>query len=138
MFVRRNGVDQPTERDQGDMRAFERVMHTRWNWRISQVVGNDVTVELTESNDFYDALGLGQRSQTTVYSVERGKIFRTETTNIRHARGGEYRPALAKFMDWLMAKPAAGDVRIVRGRELVFDAGSARALRPWLKRYPSR
>lgn len=117
-----------------DMRAFEREMHTKWAWRIRSIEGSTVVADETEANDFYDALGLGKRFQTCVFTVQADKILQLDVSDIRHERGN-YREAYASFLDWLKAQAGANDPRFLRNADLRFTGESARALKPWLKKY---
>ena len=116
------------------MREFEREMHTSWTYRIEAVEGERVTVELFEHNDFYELLGVGRRAQEEVYVLHDGLIRRAETRSVRQEHG-DYATEYARFKTWLMDTPAATDARIVRDGGLIFDAESAKRLRPWLERW---
>lgn len=120
-----------------DMRAFERGTHTRWSWKIRSIDGGEVVVDETESNDFYDALGVGKRLQTCVFTVRDGKIVRSDVSGMRHVRGN-YREAYARFLEWLKMQPDVDDSRLLRDGDLRFTAESARAIKPWLKKYARR
>ena len=117
-----------------DMRAFERGTHTKWTWKIHRIEGSEVVVDETESNAFYDALGVGKRFQTCVFTVRYGRIIRLDVSGMRHVRGN-YRGAYAKFLEWLKSQPDANDPRLLQDGDLRFTAESARVMKPWLKRY---
>ena len=46
-----------------------------------------MVVDETESNDFYDALGVGKRFQTCVFQVRDGQIVSFDLTVMRHTAG---------------------------------------------------
>jgi len=117
-----------------DMQAFERGTHTKWTWKIQRVAGADVFVDETESSDFYNALGVGRRFQTCVFTVRDGKIVTFDLTSMRHVHG-DYHEAYARFLTWLKNQPAANDPRLLRDGKLRFTAESAAAIKPWLKKY---
>lgn len=117
------------------MRDFEREMKTVWSYKIMDVTGEGVTVRLVESNDFYDSLGVGKRTQTVVYYVRDGKIYRDEDGGYQRDEHGDYRTRFMSFRAWLIKTPAAQDPQIMEGQSLVWDGQSAKALRPWLKRW---
>ena len=117
-----------------DMRGFEREMRTVWTYRVLAVEGGRVSAELSERSDFYELLGVGRRTQQEVYVVREGLIRRMETRDVLHARG-DYKTAYARFQQWLLNTPAASDSCVLRDGALVFDAKSARRLRPWLEKW---
>ena len=49
-----------------DMRAYERAAGTRWGYTIDSVQGDSAFATLTESNEFYDLLGVGPRTQREI------------------------------------------------------------------------
>ncbi len=128
-----NGSERTLDREfMREMRDFEREMNTLWSYRIKQVAGERVTVEMMEKNDFYDLLGVGKRTQVEVYFVRGGRIYRSETSNITQ-ENGEFGSSYERFKEWLSKSAAAQDGRIMREGHLIFDGESAKRLRPWLK-----
>ena len=119
------------------MRDFERAVATSWAYRIVGVDGDKVSVELTEANEFYDLLGVGTRTLSVNYYVRDGRIYRMETTALRHA-SGDYPRDYDDFKRWLSATPAARNPKIMRGNSIIFDRESAALLRPWLERWAAR
>jgi ketosteroid isomerase-like protein len=117
-----------------EMRAFERGMNTVWTYRLLEVDGERISVEMTEQNDFYERLGVSRRTQREVYVVRQGRIHRMETKDMRHERG-DYRTEYARFKEWLLSTPAASDPDLVRDGGLRFDATSAKRMRPWLEKW---
>jgi hypothetical protein len=116
------------------MRGFERSVHTQWTYQVDSVERDSVLVTLTETNDFYDLLGLGPRHQTERYTVQDGRIVRMATLSLRH-ENGDYALTFAGFRDWLMHTDAARDPALVRGGRLLFTEESGRRLLPWLERW---
>jgi limonene-1,2-epoxide hydrolase len=132
--VRRNGTLEPVNRDQTDMRGFERSTHTTWTYRIESVIGASVTVVLTEENDFYRALGVGKRTQVVTYVVDSGKIVEIRPISMRDEHG-VYQDEYRRFLDWLQQQPSGNDPGIVRNGDFVFTYESGLKLQPWLERY---
>ncbi|HKC13611.1 MAG TPA: hypothetical protein VKI41_16420 [Vicinamibacteria bacterium] len=119
------------------MRGFEREMHTKWSWTITDVGASDVTVSLSEANDLYSLLGSGECVQTVVYSIRDGKITRMLTKDIAYS-GRPFRTAFAGFKAWLLATSAASDGAVVREGQIQFTPESARHLLPWLRTWQNR
>jgi len=117
------------------MREFERAVETSWTHRILKVSGDRVTVELVEKNDFYDLLGVGDRSSVREYRVRRGRIDRMEVLQERHEDGGDYAATYERFKRWLSATPAGSDPRLMRDGRVLFNGESAPLMRPWLERW---
>ena len=113
------------------IRAFERAVNTRWTSRIESVAGDSITVTLTEANDFYDALGVGLRTQIESYVVHDGHIARTITHSYAHA-GGDYLTAYQAFKRWVLTTDAVRDTTLVNGSVLRFTGESAEHMKPWL------
>ena len=132
----RDGSEEVLDREfSRKMRDFEREMKTVWSYKIMEVTGERVTVRLIESNDFYDLLGVGRRTQIAIYYVRDGKIFRDEDGGYQRHQYGDFATRYASFKTWLTKTPAAQDPQIMQGQSLVWDAKGAKALRPWLKRW---
>jgi len=117
-----------------EMRAFERLTHTKWSWRIQRIEGSTVVVDETEANDFYDALGVGKRFQTSLFTVREDKIVRIDVSGVRHVRGN-YRKAYESFLTWLKDQLGASDPRCLHEGNLRFTGECAGAIKPWLKKY---
>lgn len=116
------------------MRGFERSVHTQWAFEVASAEGDSVVVNLTETNDFYDLLGLGPRHQTERYTVRDGRIVSMKTLQLRH-ENGDFALTFAAFRDWLMHTDAAHDRALVRDGRLLFTAESGRRMLPWLERW---
>lgn len=114
---------------------WERVMHTKWSYKIIGVNKNSVSVVLTEKNDYFTLLGLGFRTQITVYIVESGKIKRGVSKYVveeRGTQGEEY----SKFKTWLLNNLERPEPDLVNaGGGLMFDGKSAPRMLYWLRRW---
>lgn len=115
------------------MRDFERGVKTVWKYEIKQTEGEQVTVELSEKNDFYDLLGVGTRFQTSIYFVREGRIYRMETRAMRHESGEDFNAVYASFKKWLMGSEAGNDKQLVGDGVLIWNRESAKRMYPWLK-----
>ena len=135
--VLRNGAWEPVSRGQADMRDFERVMHTKWTYRIDSVSEEGVTAVMTEENDFYDALGVGKRTQVITYVVKDGKIVEIRPVSMQQEHG-TYLDEYRRFRAWLQRQQAGNDPDIMRDGDFVFTSRSAEKMRPWLDRYRTR
>jgi hypothetical protein len=100
------------------------------------VIGTNVTVVLTEENDFYRALGVGRRTQVVTYVVDSGKIVEIRPISMRDEHG-VYRDEYRRFLGWFQQQPSANDSGIVRNGDFVFTSDSGLKLQPWLERYRS-
>ena len=76
-----------------------------------------------------------ERTQTTIYFVRNGKIYRFEDGGNQRHEHGDYATRYASFKAWLTKTAAAQDNRIMQGQSVVFDGESAKLLRPWLVRW---
>ena len=132
----RDGQSIPVNRNQGDMRAFERATHTIWTYRIDRVAGESVTVTLTEDNDFYRALGVGTRTQQLDYVVRNGKIAEIRPISMRDEHG-VYRDEYQRFLKWLVQQPSGNDPDIVKDGDFLFNEHSGSKMQPWFSRYRS-
>jgi hypothetical protein len=119
------------------MRGFERAMHTKWSWTITEIDASEVTVRLSEVNDLYALLGSGECVQTVVYSIRDGKIWRMVTKDISYS-GQPFQTAFAAFKAWLLTTSAASDAAIIREGQIQFTPESARHLLLWLRTWRDR
>ncbi|HXB55951.1 MAG TPA: hypothetical protein VN461_14290 [Vicinamibacteria bacterium] len=119
------------------MRGFERGMHTKWSWTLTEVGTSDVTVRLVEANDLYDLLRSGECVQTVVYSIHDGKITRMVTRDIAYS-GQPFQAAFAAFKAWLLTTSAASDEAIIRQGQIQFTPEAARHLLRWLRAWHDR
>jgi hypothetical protein len=129
---------QPIDRERmRAMRGFERGMHTKWSWTITEIRASDVTVRLSEINDLYSLLGSGECVQTVVYSIRDGKISRMVTKDISYS-GRPFQTAFAAFKAWLLTTSAASEAAIIREGQIQFTPESARHLLHWLRSWHDR
>jgi hypothetical protein len=115
--------------------AWEKGMHTRWQYQIIGVQGSNVTAVLIERNDYFKLLGLGQRTQVTTYSVENGKIRRTASKLVVELYGTQ-NEALGRFKEWLRGKLDRPDPAFLTPEwGLKLTGESASPMLHWLKRW---
>lgn len=129
-----DGRERPMDRERlRKMRDFERSFGTSWTHRILEVSGEWVKVELLEKNDFYDLLGVGDRTSVREYRIRGGRIDRMEVLRERHEEDSDFAAVYERFKRWLSATPAGSDPRLMRDGRVLFDGESAPLLRPWLE-----
>jgi hypothetical protein len=135
---RDDGTDAPFDRvrNRGN-REFERATKTRWTYRIIGIDGERITAFTTEDNDYYRLLGVGVRTQVTVYAARNGRLYFAQNF-VTVDQHGRYLDAYQAFLTWLEQQPAGkSDAEVIRGGRLVFSSASAPKLLMWLKRYRS-
>ena len=130
----RDGQRIPVNRNQRDMRNFERATHTVWTYRIDRVDGDAVTVTLVEANDFYRALGVGRRTQNLTYVTHADKIVEIRPISMRD-EFGVYRDAYQRFLKWLLEQPGGSDPDLVRDGDFIFTGLSGTKMQTWFTRY---
>lgn len=126
----------PCDRERGRRTVeWERGMDTRWDCRLLGVDGNAVKVLLTEESAYFDLLGIGTRTQVTVYFVEGGRVARSLSKLDVQQRGSQARE-YGRFQEWLLQQMDPPDPELVGpdGR-LLFDGRSAARMLTWLKRW---
>ncbi len=126
----------PYDRERGRHIAdWERVLNTRWDYRILGVDGNAVTVLLTEQSAYFDLLDIGTRTQVTVYFVEGGRVSRSLSKLDVQERGSQARE-FRRFHEWLLQQLEHPEPELVGpdGR-LIFDGKGAARLLPWLTKW---
>ena len=134
--VQPDGSQIPYDRERGrDIADWERVLNTRWDYRILGVDGNAVTVLLTEQSAYFDLLDIGTRTQVTVYFVEGGRVSRSLSKLDVQERGSQARE-FRRFHEWLLQQLEHPEPELVGpdGR-LIFDGKGAARLLPWLTKW---
>jgi hypothetical protein len=120
-----------------DMRAYERAARTLWGYAIDSVRGDSAFTTLTESNEFYDLLGVGPRTQREIYVASGGRIRLMRGMTLEHP-GGNFDSAYTAFKRWVIDTAAVRDTVLVGDGGLRFTAKSAEPMRRWLKAWRSR
>jgi len=116
-------------------RGFERGTKTRWTYSILGIDGDRVTILAGEENEFYRLLGVGVRTQVTVYAAKNGRVYFAQNLTLVDEHG-KYEDAYRAFVTWIRQQPAAlADPEVVKGDDLVFSAASAPKLLDWLRKY---
>lgn len=131
-----DGSEIPYDRERGrQVVEWERVMNTRWDYRVLGVDGDAVTVLLTEQSAYFDLLGIGTRTQVTVYFVEGGRVSRSLSKLDVQERGSQARE-YRRFHDWLLQQMEHPEPELVGpdGR-LIFDARGASRMLVWLRKW---
>lgn len=131
-----DGSEVAYDRDRGrHIVEWERAMNTRWDYRVLGVDGDAVTVLLTEQSAYFDLLGIGTRTQVTVYFAAGGKVSRSQSKLDVQEHGSQAK-AFRRFQDWLLRQMEQPEPELIGadGR-LIFDAkGGARMLH-WLTKW---
>ena len=120
-----------------DMRAYERAVRTRWGYSIDSVRGDSAFATLTESNEFYDLLGVGPRTQSEVYVVRDGRIRSMWGVSETHP-GGDFDSIYLAFKRWVIDTAKVRDPVLVGDGVLRFTAKSAAPMRKWLDAWRRR
>lgn len=124
------------DRSRGRQTAdWERVMGTRWDYRVLGVDGNAVTVLLTEQSAYFDLLGIGTRTQVTVYFADRGKVSGS-LSKLDVQEHGSQSKEFRRFHAWLLEQLEQPEPDLVGpdGR-LIFDGKGAARMLPWLAKW---
>jgi hypothetical protein len=120
-----------------DMRAYERAAGTRWGYTIDSVRGDSAFATLTESNAFYDLLGVGPRTQREIFVAGAGRIRIMRGLTMVHP-GGDFDSVYTAFKRWVIDTAKVRDPVLVGDGVLRFTAASAEPMRRWLKAWRAR
>jgi hypothetical protein len=120
-----------------DMRAYERAAGTRWGYAIDSVRGDSAFATLTESNEFYDLLGVGPRTQREIFVASEGRIWIMQGLTMEHP-GGDFDSIYTAFKRWVIDTAKVRDTVLVGDEVLRFTAASAAPMRRWLKAWRQR
>lgn len=134
--VQPDGSEIAYDRERGRQTAdWERVMGTRWDYRILGVDGSAVTVLLTEESAYFDLLGIGTRTQVTVYFVDGGKVSRSLSKLDVQERGSQAQE-FRRFHAWLLQQIEQPEPELIGpdGR-LIFDGKGGARMLFWLKKW---
>lgn len=131
-----DGSEIAYDRERGRQTAdWERVMSTRWDYRILGVDGSAVTVLLTEESAYFDLLGIGTRTQVTVYFVDGGKVSRS-LSKLDVQKHGSQAQEFRRFHAWLLQQIEQPEPELIGpdGR-LIFDGKGAARMLHWLTKW---
>ena len=92
---------------------------------------------LTESNEFYDLLGVGPRTQREIFVTSKGRIRIMRGLTMEHP-GGDFDSVYTAFKRWVIDTAAVRDSVLVGDGVLRFTAESAEPMRQWLKAWRER
>ena len=101
-------------------RAFELATKTLWTYKVIRQDKQVLEVDITEGNDYYDALGLGPRTLRRVYRFQNGSINEIEDLSSSHKSGEDYGEVLKAFKKWLHDQGVTSLFR--KDGTLIFDA----------------
>lgn len=117
------------------MCKWEKEMDTKWTFEILGADGNTVTVLLKEYNAYYTLLGLGHSIQVSQYTVENGKIQKSQSRLFITAKSSQS-VEFNNFRSWLFSQKELHEPLLIRpDSSIAFDGQSAPAMRKWLERY---
>ena len=117
-----------------DYREFEKNMDTKWSYKILRLKDDSVFVRLSESNFFYDCLGVGNRIQNLVYVIKDHLIFNILTLSI-YPSHDDYSKTINKFTHWLNESPFNENQTLLNNGNLVYNGRTALILKPLLKKW---
>jgi glyoxylase-like metal-dependent hydrolase (beta-lactamase superfamily II) len=121
------------------MLAWEGVMGASWGCRVLGFADGWLEAEITEQNRMYDALGVGTLFQRDGVRVAAGQI-REGRTLAEWSTGLEEEEAFGAFKDWVKRLRAEQRAGVMRDGSLIYDAESARRMRPlldlWEREHP--
>ena len=120
-----------------DMRAYERAAGTQWGYTIDSVHGDSAFATLTESNEFYDLVGVGPRTQREIFVASGGRIRSMRGLTMEHP-GGDFDSVYTAFKRWVIDTARVRDSVLVGDGVLRFTAESAEPMRRWLKAWRGR
>ena len=92
---------------------------------------------LTESNESYDLLGVGPRTQREIFVASTGRIRSMRGLTMEHP-GGDFDSVYTAFKRWVIDTAAVRDSVLVGDGVLRFTAESAKPMRQWLKAWRER
>ncbi len=122
-------------------REFEAGSNARWSFTVVGAGLDSLEAIVTESMDFYDALGVGPRSHRARYRFRDGKIAEIETWDWSQP-GRPYEGARDRFVAWLTKERPAQASRVLRDGRLIFKKGTAAEMtalaREWFGLQPCR
>ena len=104
-----------------DMRGYERAAGTRWGYTIDSVHADSAFATLTESNEFYDLLGVGPRTQREIYVTGGGHVRIMRAVTMEHP-GGDFDSVYSAFKRWVIDTAAVRDPLLVGAGVLRFTA----------------
>jgi hypothetical protein len=117
------------------MCKWEKEMDSKWTFEILGVDGNTVTVLLKEYNAYYTLLGLGHSIQVSQYTVENGKIQKSQSRLFITEKSSQS-VEFNNFRVWLFDQKDLNEPSLIRpDSSIAFDGQSALAMRKWLQRY---
>lgn len=134
--VQQDGSEVPYNRQLAyHIADWERAMNTKWDYRILGVNDNAVTVMLTEKSDYFALLGVGTRTQVTVYIVQGGKI-KKGVSKLDVQEHGSQAEEFRKFKTWLLQQLDSPEPQLVGPTgNLIFNGRSAPRMLYWLKKW---
>ncbi len=137
VWVQTDGSRPPLDRERTrDFRDFEREMHGRWFTAVDSTHGDSAFITRREANDFYDLLGVGDRTQREMYVVRGGRIGEMHILS-SFQPGPDYDSVYAAFKRWVLDTLRVRDPKLVGDDVLRFTGKSAPAMRGWLERWRS-
>jgi hypothetical protein len=120
-----------------DMRAYERAAGTRWSYTVDSARGDSVFATLTESNELYDLLGVGTRTQREIYVASGGRV-RSRRWLTLDRPAGDFDSIYTAFKRWVIDTARVRDTVLVGDGVLRFTAESAEPMRRWLLAWQRR
>jgi hypothetical protein len=132
-------IDEDGERHPGnpallkDFMAYEKATHGHWHCRVLDFKDGWLEAEITEENDYYKYLGIGNRTEHERYRVADGKIHERWSISSKYS-GRDQDSAYHEFKDWLQQVPER-QTGVMRDGHLVFDGESAKRMLPLLQEF---
>ena len=116
-----------------DFMAYEKATHGRYHCRVTGFADGWLDAEITEENDYYKYLGIGNRTEHERYRVAGGRIHERWSISSKYS-GRDQDSASREFKNWLLQLPER-QVGVLRDGHLVFDGESAKRMVPLLKEF---
>jgi hypothetical protein len=139
VWVQSDGTREPLDRERTrNFRDFEREMRTRWLSTVDSVHGDSAFITRREANDYYDLLGVGDRTQREMYVVRGRRIGEMHILGSSHA-GPDYDSdsVYTAFKRWVLDTMRVRDPELIGDDVLRFTGKSAAPMREWLERWRS-
>jgi hypothetical protein len=123
----------------GRVMAWEKKNHHRSRFKVIGINGNQVTIVLSELNDYQRLLGLGWLTEVNRVTVEGSKVIKSSNLISVHENccaSDKYKT----FKEWFLqnADDTSKNKLMGKSEEIVFTAENAKDITRWLKKWKNK